>query len=184
MAHNAGVSAAPQVFDEAFHATRLITLCFAAIAGSIAVSSLFNARLVNRLGMRVMSHWALIAFIAVAAVHAALALTGHETLLRFVVLQSAMMFSFGVLSGNFGAMAMEPLGHVAGAAASAQGFISMVGGSIIGFVIGQQFNGDVAPITVGYLICGLAALVAVLFAEKGRLFGSGATGPSAGPSLH
>ena len=177
------INAAPQVFDEAFHATHLFTLCFAAIAGAIAVSSLVNARLLNRLGMRMLSHWALIGFVVVAVAHAALALSGHETLLGFVILQSAMMFAFGILSGNFGAMAMEPLGHIAGAAASAQGFISMVGGSLIGFVIGQQFNGDVAPITVGYVLCGVLALVAVVVAEKGRLFGSSPPGVS-GPAIH
>ena len=178
------INAAPQVFDQVFHATRLFTLCFAAIAGSIAISSLVNARLVNRLGMRVMSHAALIAFIVVDAVHAAVAISGHETLLSFVVLQAAMMFCFGMLSGNFGAMAMEPLGHVAGAAASAQGFISMVGGSIIGFGIGQQFNGNVTPLTIGYLVCGLTSLGAVFFAEKGRLFGTSAPGTSVGPAVH
>jgi len=79
---------------------------------------------------------------------------------------------------------MEPLGHVAGAAASAQGFISMVGGSIIGFGIGQQFNGNVTPLTIGYLVCGLTSLGAVFFAEKGRLFGAGAPGASVGPAVH
>jgi MFS transporter, DHA1 family, multidrug resistance protein len=164
------INTAPQIFDEAFHAPQLFTVTFAVVAGFIAMASLLNARLVNRLGMRMISHAALLAFICVSAIHAGLALSGHETILTFAILQSAMMFSFGLMSGNFGAMAMEPLGHVAGAAASAQGFISMVGGSLIGFFIGQQFNGTLAPITLGYLVCGLIALVIVLIAERGRLF--------------
>lgn len=80
------------------------------------------------------------------------------------------MFSFGLASGNFGAMAMEPMGHMAGIAASFQGLVSMVGASLIGFAIGQSFNGTVAPMEAGYLICGLLALGVVLFAERGRLF--------------
>ncbi len=46
----------------------------------------------------------------------------------------------------------------------------MLGASLIGFVIGQNFNGTVAPVEVGYLVCGLLSLLAVLLAERGRLF--------------
>ena len=65
---------------------------------------------------------------------------------------------------------MEPLGHVAGAAASLQGMISALGGSLIGFYIGQQFNRTTVPISVGYALCGCLTLLCVLYAEKGRLF--------------
>jgi len=67
-------------------------------------------------------------------------------------------------------MAMEPMGHIAGTASSAQGCISTVLGSLAGFAIGQQFNGTVVPMTIGFTTCGLIALIAVLFAERGRLF--------------
>ena len=46
----------------------------------------------------------------------------------------------------------------------------MVGASLIGFLIGQNFNGTVVPLEAGYLACGLLALVVVLIAEHGRLF--------------
>ena len=127
----------------------------------------------------------LLAFIAVSIVHATFAITGHETLISFVILQAMGMFCFGLLSGNFGAMAMEPLGHVAGAAASAQGFISMVGGALIGFGIGQQFDGTLVPITLGYTACGLTGLTIVLIAERGRLFrGRGGESDSLSPAAH
>ena len=179
------INCAPQVFAQAFHAPELFTISFAVIAGFIALSSLLNARLVNRLGMRNISHAALLAFIAVSIVHATFAITGHETLISFVILQAMGMFCFGLLSGNFGAMAMEPLGHVAGAAASAQGFISMVGGALIGFGIGQQFDGTLVPITLGYTACGLTGLTIVLIAERGRLFrGRGGESDSLSPAAH
>lgn len=164
------INASQQVFDVALHAAEKFTMIFALIAGFIAIASLVNARLVDRLGTRALSHGALIAFIVLGAIHTAVAFSGHETLLTFTILQAAMMFAFGLMAGNFAAMAMENLGHVAGAASSAQGFISMLGGTLIGFVIGQQFDGTVGPVALGYLVCGLLALIAVLFAEKGRLF--------------
>ena len=172
------LNSAQQVFAEVLHAGDIFPLVFAGIAGSMAVSSLLNARIVDRLGMRRVSHAALIGFIAFAGVHAAIAATGHETLLAFALMQAGMMFCFGLIMSNFGAIAMEPLGHVAGAAASIQGFVTTVGGALAGFVIGQMFDGTAVPLTLGFTGFGLAGLLAVLVTEKGRLFQTGAAAPA------
>jgi DHA1 family bicyclomycin/chloramphenicol resistance-like MFS transporter len=164
------INASQQVFAVALKAPGKFPATFAIIAGCVAVASLINARLVERLGSRVISHAALFGFIGVSLIHAAVAFTGHETLLTFTILQGAFMFTFGLMGGNFGAMAMENLGHVAGTASSVQGFISMLGGSLIGFAVGQCFDGTVGPMMIGDVVCGLLALVAVLVAEKGKLF--------------
>ena len=105
-----------------------------------------------------------------AAIHSAVTLSGHETVWTFAVLQGLTMFCFGLIAGNFGSMAMEPMGHIAGTASSAQGFISTTIGSTLGFLIGQQFNGSVAPMALGMVAMGAAALGFVLIAERGRLF--------------
>jgi hypothetical protein len=86
------------------------------------------------------------------------------------ILSGIQFLCFGLLAGNFGAMAMEPMGHIAGTASSAQGFISTIVGSLVGFLIGQQFDGSVVPMAMGMVICGVVALGFVLLAEKGRLF--------------
>lgn len=164
------INSAQQVFAEALGAGDRFPLVFAICASFIAVASLLNARLVMRLGMRRLSHAALLAYVALAAIHLLIAVTGHETLVIFAAFQALTMFCFGLTSGNFGAMAMEPMGHIAGVASSFQGFVSMVGASLIGFVVGQAFNGTVVPMQAGYLLCGLFALAAVLVAERGRLF--------------
>lgn len=164
------LNSAQQVFVDVFKAETLFTIIFAGIAGGMAVSSLINAQIVDRLGMRKVSHSALIGYIVVATVHAAVALAGLETLWTFALLQAAMMFCFGLVASNFGAMAMEPLGHLAGMAASVQGFITTIGGAILGYLIGQQFNGSTVPLTLGFALLGFAALAVVLIVEKGRLF--------------
>jgi len=166
------INAAQQVFTDVFQQPRLFTLIFAMIAGGIAAASLVNARLVDRLGSRKIAHTALLAFLVVAAAHFAVAASGHETLWRFAALQVCMMFCFGLMIGNFGAMAMEPLGHIAGSAAAIQGFFSTLLAALIGFAIGQQFNGTVVPLTTGFLCAGLAALAVVFWAEGGKLFGA------------
>ena len=165
------INSAQQVFADAFHAAAIFPFIFAIAASFIALASLLNARFVRVLGMRWISHGALLGFIAVAAIHLAVAMSGHESLVVFAALQAATMFTFGLTSGNFGAMAMEPMGHIAGVASAFQGFISMVGATLIGFAIGQQFSGSVVPVEAGYLLCGLGSLAMVLVAERGRLFG-------------
>jgi len=170
------INAAQQVFTDVFHQPRLFTVIFALIAGGIAVASLVNARLVDRLGSRKISHAAMLAFLVVAGLHFVVAVTGHDTVWRFTGLQVCMMFCFGLMIGNFGAMAMEPLGHIAGSAASIQGFFSTLLAALIGFGIGQQFDGTVVPLTAGFLGCGVVAVGVVVWAEGGRLFGVGEDG--------
>ncbi|WP_419321520.1 multidrug effflux MFS transporter [Caulobacter sp. ErkDOM-E] len=167
------LNSAQQVFVDVLGAGKLFTVIFAGIAGGIAIASLVNSRIVGKLGMRRVSHVALCGYIAFAAVHAVIALTGHETLWTFAILQTCMMFCFGLTMSNFGALAMEPLGHLAGTAASVQGFITTIGGALFGFWIGQLFDGTVAPLTLGFTGFGLAGLIAVLITEKGRLFHAG-----------
>ena len=164
------INSGQQVFLDVFRLARLFPTIFGLIAGFIAIASIVNARLVERLGMRLLSHAALLGFIAIAFIHALVAFFGFETIWSFAILQSAMMFCFGLLAGNFGAIAMEPVGHVAGTAASAQGFLTTVGGAAIGFLIGQSFNGSDVPLTLGFAASGLLTLAVVWVTEGGRLF--------------
>ena len=167
-----------QIFFDVFEAPALFTTVFALIAAGIAIASIVNAKLVEKLGSRMIGHTALLGFITFGAIHLLVAASGHETLWTFAILQCLTMFCFGLLAGNFGAMAMEPMGHIAGTASSAQGFISTIIGSLIGFAIGQSFNGTVVPMTLGITGCGVAALLFVLLAERGRLFVARNTAPA------
>jgi DHA1 family bicyclomycin/chloramphenicol resistance-like MFS transporter len=164
------INSSQQIFYDVFEAPGLFATVFALIAGGIAVASLLNSRLVERLGSRLISHTALLGFIAMSAIHTLITLTGHESIWTFAIVQALTMFCFGFIAGNFGAMAMEPMGHIAGTASSAQGFISTILGSLMGFLIGQGFNGSVTPMAIGFLAMGSLALVFVLIAERGRLF--------------
>jgi len=164
------INSAQQVFFDVFHVQRLFTAFFAMIALSIAAASLLNARLVNRFGTRVLSHTALVGYIACATLHAAIALGGGESLAVFAPFLAFQFFCFGLVASNFGAMAMDPLGHVAGTAASAQGFLTTIGGALCGFWIGQHFDGTVIPLTLGFAGFGIGGFLIVLVVEKGRLF--------------
>ena len=71
---------------------------------------------------------------------------------------------------NFNAMAMEPLGAIAGTASSFIGFYTTLVGALLGFTVGQAFDGTVMPLGVGYLCFSVLAVLVVLWTEKGRLF--------------
>jgi DHA1 family bicyclomycin/chloramphenicol resistance-like MFS transporter len=167
------ITSASQLINDTFHAGASFALVFGAVSVFTAIASLLNARLAPQLGTRLLGQSALLVSIALAALHLAIGLSGHETLASFVLLEGLWMFCFGLMAGNFGALAMEPMGHIAGSAASAQGFISMVVGAYVGFAIGQAFDGTVVPLALGTLLCSLAALGLVAWAERGRLFQPG-----------
>ena len=164
------INSSQQIFFDVFEAPGLFPVVFALVAAGIAVASILNARLVEKLGSRLIAHAALFGFIGFSLLHALIAWLGYDSLWMFAAMQACKMFCFGFIAGNFGAMAMEPMGHIAGTASSAQGFISSIGGALLGFAIGQQFDGTTVPMTVGFALLGVAALALVLAAEQGRLF--------------
>lgn len=165
------ISSIQQIFADIFQVPELMAPIFACVAGTMAISSLINSRLVERLGMRFLGHWALIGYTVFAAIHLAVALTGYENLIIFAVLQALLMGCFGLAGANFSALAMEHLGDVAGTASSLQGAFASIVGALIGLFIGQAYDGTTVPLYIGFTVCGLLGLSAALITERGRLFG-------------
>lgn len=164
------INSVQQIFQDIFHAPGRFPLVFAGVGLSMAVAAFVNSRIVERLGTRKVSHTALLGLIGFSGLHVLVAASGHETMLSFAVLQWATMFCFGLMGSNFGSMAMENVGEIAGTASSVQGFISTCGGALLGLAVGQSFNGTVVPLTLGFLMLGLGALGVVLVTERGKLF--------------
>ncbi|HEX8387830.1 MAG TPA: multidrug effflux MFS transporter [Sphingomonas sp.] len=164
------VSSAEQVFTDTFGAGERFALLFALCAFFMGLASFFNSRLVERLGTRMISQTGLFALIALSLVHIAVVAGGLETLWTYVAFQSLSMTCIGLCGANFGAMAMEPVGHVAGTASSVQGFVTGVGAVAVGSAIGQAYDGTTLPLAVGYLCIGLGGLAIVYVVEGGRLF--------------
>jgi len=159
-----------QVFVDIYKLGRYFPLAFAAAAIGIAAAGFLNARFVGRIGMRVMSHGALVGFAVVAGITMAAARFEVLPLWLFMPLAALMMFSFGLMIANFTALAMEPQGHIAGTASSLYGSITTLLGIGIGTIIGQDYDGTLLPFATGFFICALAALAIVGITEKGRLF--------------
>ncbi len=160
------INSIQQIVFDVFRRPELLPWVFASIGAPMALSSYANSRLVTRLGSRRILLVALCAFTGLSALHLAVAETVGEMIWSFVVLQAATMALFGMIGANAGALAMEPLGHVAGTASSLQGVITTVGGALIGFAIGQQFDGTTIPFLAGFTVCGSAALAVAWWANR------------------
>jgi DHA1 family bicyclomycin/chloramphenicol resistance-like MFS transporter len=180
------ISSSQQIYVGIFELGVYFPVAFAAMAGLMAVSSFTNSRIVRRFGMRRLSHGAVLVFTALSAVWVSLALANMLPFWLFFGLLSIIMFSFGWASSNMNSLSMEPLGAVAGTASSVFGFIQTIGGAVIGSIIGQMFDGTTIPVAWGYFGMGALALICILVAEKGRLFGVGEEYAPAGaePAMH
>jgi MFS transporter, DHA1 family, multidrug resistance protein len=159
-----------QVFTEVYQLGHYFPLAFAGIAIGTAIAGFLNSKFVGRLGMRVISHGALVGYVAVAAALLIAVKLQMLPLPLFMALSALMMFSFGLMVANFTALAMEPQGHIAGTASSMYGSITTLLGIGVGMWIGQHFDGTLLPFATGFFLCTLAALAVVLVTEKGRLF--------------
>ena len=164
------IGSAQQIFVDTYGLGQLFPVAFGGIACFMALSSLVNSRLVMRLGMRRISHAALISYIAVCGAMAVAGYPEQPPLLVFCGFLAATFFFFGLTVPNFNAMAMEPLGHIAGMASSVLGSYTTAAGALFGWIIGQAYDGTVRPLEIGLSVMAVLALVTVLFTEKGRLF--------------
>jgi len=166
------VFSSQQIFTGIYQLGHYFPLAFAAVAIGIAIAGFLNARIVGRLGMRVISHGGLVGAVVVAGTMLVAAKLQMLPLPLFMMLSALMMFAFGLMFANFTALAMEPHGHIAGTASSLYGSITTLLGIGIGAAIGQDYNGTLLPFATGFFLCTLAALAVVVVVEKGRLFTS------------
>lgn len=165
------IASAQQIFVGIYGLGNLFPLVFALIAGVMATSSLLNSRIVGRIGMRRVSHGALLGFLLTAAVWTLSSIVfGALPLAAFIGFFITCNFFFGWIGANFNAIAMEPLARVAGTGSATIGFLQTAGGGLIGALIGQSFDGTATPIAIGYLLVSTFSLMFVLIAERGRLF--------------
>jgi len=167
------IGTAQQIYVDIYGLGAWFPVAFAAVAGLMSVSSFVNSRIVGRFGMRRVTHTALLSFAVLSGIWLTLAMYDMLPFPAFMVVFALTMFSFGMVGSNTQALAMEPLGAVAGTASSVFGFMQTAGGAAIGAFIGAHYNGTVVPTAAGYFILALVGIGCILIAEKGKLFGVG-----------
>lgn len=164
------VNSAQQLIGEHFRAGQWFPVVFGGTAATMVVSNLVNSRIVERFGARRVSHTGVLIFIAVSLVQVWAAYYRDADLLWFLPLMSLNLALLGFLGANFGSIAMQPFSHIAGAAASVQGFFRMFGAAVVGLIIGQAYDGTARPFALALLIGSVSALLLVAYSEKGQLF--------------
>jgi DHA1 family bicyclomycin/chloramphenicol resistance-like MFS transporter len=164
------VFSSEQVFTEIYHLGHYFPLAFATVAIGIALAGFLNSRFVVRLGMRMISHTALVIYALVAVAMLVAARADMLPLPLYMALSAIALFTFGLMMSNFTALAMEPQGHIAGTASSLYGSITTLVGIGVGFTLGQLYDGTLLPFAIGSLISTLASLAVVLVTERGRMF--------------
>ena len=108
--------------------------------------------------------------LVISLVWVLLSLWGPIPLPIFLTIVGGIMVPFALLGTNFNALAMEPLGRLAGTASSFLGSMQTFGGGLFGTIVGQSYNGTVTPLALGFLVMAIGGLAMVAIAEKGRMF--------------
>jgi MFS transporter, DHA1 family, multidrug resistance protein len=162
------LSSAQQIFQISFKTGTLFPLYFAIAASAIGVAAFVNAKLVIRLGMRYLNWRALIGVTLVSFLFVPVVVMadGVPPLWLFMAWQLASFFCFGIVFGNSNALAMEPLGKIAGLGAAFVGSVSTFISLPLGWFIGRSFDGGVTPLVTGFAVLGLISLTAMIWTER------------------
>ena len=164
------LSMSEQLFRDVFQQGDTFALWFAGVALAMSFANLANSRLVLDFGTRALSHGALFAFVAVTSVGLGLTMLFGDRLSIFYPTLVLAFMCFGLVGANFNAIAMEPMGRIAGTGSAAFGFVTTTGSGLLGGIIGRAYDGTTIPLLVGYCILGVAAIGIVFITERGRLF--------------
>lgn len=164
------IASIQQIVFDAFGEPEAIGLVFGVVAAPMALASWTNSRVVGRFGLRRVGHSAAVVLALLTLSHALIAEAFNETLWMFVALQSLTMICFAFTSANLSTLAMEHMAPIAGTASSVQGMVGTLGAALVGFAIGQAFDGTVHPFLWGTAACGAVTLLLVLLTEPNRLF--------------
>ncbi len=159
-----------QVYDVVFDAGDTFPYWFGFVALMSGSASLLNAAVVERIGMRRMITVSLAAQILCSLIVLILvqsSLSTHFLFYVFVAWQTTVFFMVGTTLGNLNALAMEPMGHIAGMAASVIGSISTVIAVCIAIPVGQLFDGSLVPLATGLFL--MASLGFGLMLHMGRI---------------
>jgi len=161
------LSSSQQIFQVQYQLHEQFPIYFGILACAIGCASLFNASLVMRFGMRRLSSCAIsgvcllsFPFWLIAGLHA-----GHPPLYLLMAYLLPLFFCFGILFGNLNALAMEPLGHIAGLGSALIGSISTLMSVVFGVVVADAYDQTVIPLVAGFAVLGLAGMITMSWTE-------------------
>ena len=162
------LNSSQQIFQELFATGSLFTLYFGLLALVFGAASLGNAYLVERVGMHRLCDYALRGMIIAALIFLAVQVWLPISLWMFMLYAGVNFLCFGFIFGNSNAIAMEPMGHIAGIAASIIASTSSIIALVLGTSIGLAYNNSLLPVTLGFLLLCSLAWLAMAFANRAK----------------
>lgn len=154
------LSTSQLIFENQYDLAEEFPLIFASLAISFGLATFMNSQLVVRFGMKRIVHISMWSFIITSLIFILIFHSGLnpsiEILITFFAVQ---FFTIGFLFGNLRALAMEPLGHIAGIGSALNGFISTVMAVPIANYIGSFVEDTVTPLFIGFLVCGVISII-------------------------
>ncbi len=164
------LSTAQQIFSQVYDTGLLFPLYFGGLALALGLASLVNGRLVGRYGMQriVLASTAGIVFVSLLGWVAGASVfgpAGPVPLWLFMLWMTIVFALVGLLFGNLGALAMQPLGHIAGIGAAIVASLSTLISIVLGGMAARAFDGNILVLPAYFALFGTGALAAVLGAE-------------------
>lgn len=163
------LSTSQQIFEQQYNLKEEFPYIFASLAIFVGLATFLNSRLVMRFGMWKIAYVGVISYVLISVLYVFLFINGNNpsigVLLSFFGLQ---FFAIGFLFGNLRALAMQPLGHIAGIGAAINGFVSTVMAVPIANYIGSFVTTSVLPLFIGFSIFGFLSLVIFLGLKRIR----------------
>jgi DHA1 family bicyclomycin/chloramphenicol resistance-like MFS transporter len=147
------ISSSQTLFQDIYNTGELFPMYFAMLAFSIGLASFINGNLVMRLGMRKLCTWAMIGWLVFSSVLTTLCLVydGIPPLRQFVSVMFCAFFCIGILFGNINAMAMQPLGEMAGLGAAIIGSLSSIISVPAAIFVSSFIDSSITPVALGFL---------------------------------
>ncbi|MDO5977976.1 multidrug effflux MFS transporter [Flavivirga spongiicola] len=144
---------------------------FAFLACSIGLALFINGKLVLSLGMKLLTEIAILSSLFTAILFFSISYFIQPSLWLFIVFMFVQLFSYGLLVGNLNALAMQPLGHIAGLGASVVGAISTIISVPMSIFIGSFYNNTTSPIVIAYCFIGTMSLLMLNFINQQFSYG-------------
>lgn len=165
------ISTSQQIFSKLYGIVELFPLYFAMLAGAVGFASIINGQLVMKLGMHKLAMVALFGLLSLSSGFLIYALfcDGVPPLWHSMGYFFLSFMCIGLLLGNVNAIAMEPLGHIAGVGAAVVGSLSTLIAALLGASIGLLFNGTLYPLLTSFALLSSLALLVMWWVEMGRV---------------
>jgi DHA1 family bicyclomycin/chloramphenicol resistance-like MFS transporter len=158
------IGSAELIIEDVFGLGSLFPVIFGGLASVLGVGMLVNARIVGRFGTRRVTRVTLVGYLVVAALFAGVAVVtdGTPPFPLFAAGLGLLLGAHALLAPNVNAIAMEPVGHIAGTASALIGTVQVAGGAALGAIIDRLYDGTVLPLALGFLVYGIAGAMVIV----------------------